>query len=239
MGKAVRIDLGTTFSITAAVQRGRSPVIPDAEGIRAAPWVVAVSQPGELPVGQKARRRANATRSNTPFLDVVPGPIGALRLDVVGRLYEPGSDSAQVLRKLGDDTGKSLGERVVEALMMMPAHFNGAQRQAIKNAGKFPGREVLRLVDVPPAAAVSYGLSEVENATVLVFDLGGGADSDRRIIDYLAVELEKSTGIELRDGSRTLQLLLAAAAMAVWPTPGPLTQAEGASAPRLWRSLIT
>jgi molecular chaperone DnaK len=133
-------------------------------------------------------------------------------LDVGGKLYEPGSVSAHVLRTFGDDAGTSLGERVVEALMMVPAHFNDAQRQAIKNAGKFPGWEVLRLIDVPTAAVVSYGLSEVENATVLVFDLGGGAESDRRIIDHLAAELEKSTGVELRDDSMALQLLLAAAA---------------------------
>jgi molecular chaperone DnaK len=175
---------------------------------------------------------------NAVSFDVVSGPDGAVRFDVNGKLYAPEEISAQVLRKLVDDAGKSLGERVTEAVITVPAHFNDAQRQATKDAGKIAGLDVLRIINEPTAAALAYGLDKLENETVLVFDLGGGTfdvsiltvgegvvevrstagdthlggdDFDRRIVDYLADEFKKSNGIDLRNDAQALQRLFEAA----------------------------
>jgi molecular chaperone DnaK len=259
MGKAVGIDLGTTNSVIAAMQGGQPEVIPNAEGNRTTPSVVAFLESGERLVGQMARRQAILNPKGTIYsakrfvgrrydeveseinavsFDVVPGPDGAVRFDVNGKLYAPEEISAQVLRKLVDDAGKSLGERVTEAVITVPAHFNDAQRQATKDAGKIAGLEVLRIINEPTAAALAYGLDKLENETVLVFDLGGGTfdvsiltvgegvvevrstagdthlggdDFDRRIVDYLADEFKKSNGIDLRDDAQALQRLFEAA----------------------------
>jgi molecular chaperone DnaK len=193
MGKAVGIDLGTTNSVIAAMQGGQPEVLPNAEGNRT-PSVVAFLESGERLVGQMARRQAILNPKGTIYsakrfvgrrydeveseinavsFDVVAGPDGAVRFDVNGKLYAPEEISAQVLRKLVDDAGKSLGERVTEAVITVPAHFNDAQRQATKDAGKVAGLEVLRIINEPTAAALAYGLDKLENETVLVFDLGG------------------------------------------------------------------
>jgi molecular chaperone DnaK len=259
MGKAVGIDLGTTNSVIAAMQGGQPEVLPNAEGNRTTPSVVAFLESGERLVGQMARRQAILNPKGTIYsakrfvgrrydeveseinavsFDVVAGPDGAVRFDVNGKLYAPEEISAQVLRKLVDDAGKSLGERVTEAVITVPAHFNDAQRQATKDAGKVAGLEVLRIINEPTAAALAYGLDKLENETVLVFDLGGGTfdvsiltvgegvvevrstagdthlggdDFDRRIVDYLADEFKKSNGIDLRDDAQALQRLFEAA----------------------------
>ena len=259
MGKAVGIDLGTTNSVIAAMQGGQPEVVPNAEGNRTTPSVVAFLESGERLVGQMARRQAIlnpkgtiysakrfvgrrfdevASEINAVSFDVVSGPDGAVRFDVHGKLYAPEEISAQVLRKLVDDAGKSLGERVTEAVITVPAHFNDAQRQATKDAGKIAGLEVLRIINEPTAAALAYGLDKLENETVLVFDLGGGTfdvsvltvgegvvevrstagdthlggdDFDRRIVDYLADEFKKVNGIDLRDDAQALQRLFEAA----------------------------
>jgi molecular chaperone DnaK len=259
MGKAVGIDLGTTNSVIAAMQGGQPEVVPNAEGNRTTPSVVAFLESGERLVGQMARRQAIlnpkgtiysakrfigrrydevASELNAVSFDVVAGPDGAVRFDVHGKLYAPEEISAQVLRKLVDDAGKSLGERVTEAVITVPAHFNDAQRQATKDAGKIAGLEVLRIINEPTAAALAYGLDKLENETVLVFDLGGGTfdvsvltvgegvvevrstagdthlggdDFDRRIVDYLADEFKKVNGIDLRDDPQALQRLFEAA----------------------------
>src|SRR5205085_3281049 len=111
---------------------------------------------------------------NAVTVDVVAGPDGAVRLDVRGKHYAPEEISAAVLRKLADDAGKFLGEKVIEAVITVPAYFNDAQRQATKDAGKIAGLEVLRIINEPTAAALAYGLDRNEHETVLVFDLGGG-----------------------------------------------------------------
>jgi molecular chaperone DnaK len=175
---------------------------------------------------------------NAVSFDVVPGPDGAARFEVNGKQYAPEEISAQVLRKLVEDAGKFLGERVTEAVITVPAHFNDAQRQATKDAGKIAGLEVLRIINEPTAAALAYGMDKLNNETVLVFDLGGGTfdvsiltvgegvvevmatagdthlggdDFDRRIVDYLADEFKKSNGIDLRSDPQALQRLFEAA----------------------------
>ena len=259
MAPAVGIDLGTTNSVIAAMEGGQAQVIPNAEGNRTTPSVVAFLDSGERLVGQMARRQAILNPKGTIYsakrfigrkydevqseinavsFDVVPGPDDAVRFNVNGKLYAPEEISAQVLRKLVDDAGKHLGERVTEAVITVPAYFNDAQRQATKDAGRIAGLEVLRIINEPTAAALAYGMDKLENETVLVFDLGGGTfdvsiltvgegvvevmatagdthlggdDFDRRIVDYLADDFNKTNGIDLRDDPQALQRLFEAA----------------------------
>src|SRR5689334_15907342 len=259
MGRAVGIDLGTTNSVIAAMEGGQPTVIPNAEGNRTTPSVVAFLENGERLVGQMARRQAIlnpkgtissakrfighkydevSSELNAVSFDVVAGPDGAARFQVNGKLYAPEEISAQILRKLVDDAGKALGERVTEAVITVPAHFNDAQRQATKDAGKIAGLEVLRIINEPTAAALAYGMDKLENETILVFDLGGGTfdvsiltvgegvvevrstagdthlggdDFDRRIVDYLADEFKKENGVDLRQDPQALQRLFEAA----------------------------
>src|SRR6188472_714147 len=259
MGRAVGIDLGTTNSVIAAMEGGQPQVIPNAEGNRTTPSVVAFLENGERLVGQMARRQAILNPKGTIYsakrfigrkydevsselttvsFDVVAGPDGAARFQVNGKPYAPEEISAQVLRKLVDDAGKFLGERVTEAVITVPAHFSDAQRQATKDAGKIAGLEVLRIINEPTAASLAYGIDKLENETVLVFDLGGGTfdvsiltvgdgvvevrstagdthlggdDFDRRIVDYLADDFKASNGIDLRSDSQALQRLFEAA----------------------------
>ena len=195
MAKAVGIDLGTTNSVIATVEGGQPTVIPNAEGSRTTPSVVAFTEDGERLVGQLARRQAilnpKGTISSakrfigrrfeevqseieTVTFDVVPGPDGSVRFKVRDKQYAPEEISAMVLRKLVDDASKFLGEKVTEAVITVPAYFNDAQRQATKDAGRIAGLEVLRIINEPTAAALAYGLDKKNHETVLVFDLGGG-----------------------------------------------------------------
>ena len=195
MATAVGIDLGTTNSVIATTENGHPTVIPNAEGQRTTPSVVAFTPQGERLVGQLARRQAiinpkgtiySAKRFigrrydevtselNTVSFDVVPGPDGAVRFKIQDRLYAPEEISALVLRKLAEDASKYLGERVTEAVITVPAYFNDAQRQATRDAGRIAGLEVLRIINEPTAAALAYGLDKKSNETVLVYDLGGG-----------------------------------------------------------------
>ena len=259
MAKAVGIDLGTTNSVIAVVEGGQPRVIPNAEGARTTPSVVAFTEQGERLVGQLARRQAilnpkatiySAKRFigrrfeevgselNAVSYDVVPGPDGAVRFRIRGKLYAPEEVSALILRKLVDDAAKFLGEKVSEAVITIPAYFNDAQRQATKDAGRIAGLEVLRIINEPTAAALAYGLDKKSNETVLVFDLGGGTfdvsildvgdgvvevratsgdthlggdDFDRRIVDWLADQFQKDNGIDLRKDPQALQRLFEAA----------------------------
>ncbi|MFB9902310.1 molecular chaperone DnaK [Allokutzneria oryzae] len=195
MAKAVGIDLGTTNSVIATTEGGQPTVVPNSEGARTTPSVVAFTEDGERLVGQLARRQAilnpKATISSakrfigrrfdevssekdTVSYDVVPGPQDAVRFQIRGKQYAPEEISAAVLRKLADDASKFLGERVTEAVVTVPAYFNDAQRQATKDAGKIAGLTVLRIINEPTAAALAYGLDKKGHETVLVFDLGGG-----------------------------------------------------------------
>src|ERR1700739_3688737 len=195
MATAVGIDLGTTNSVIAAWQGGEPIVIPNAEGARTTPSVVAFTESGERLVGQLARRQSIMNPKGTIYsakrfigrrfdeiseeakavsFDVVKGDGGAARFDVRGKQYSPEEISAQVLRKLVDDASKFLGERVKEAVITVPAYFNDAQRNATKDAGRIAGLDVLRIINEPTAAALAYGLDKKGHETVLVFDLWGG-----------------------------------------------------------------
>ncbi|MET8054311.1 molecular chaperone DnaK [Streptosporangium sp. NPDC005286] len=195
MPKTVGIDLGTTNSVIATMEGDKPTVIPNAEGVRTTPSVVAFTENGERLVGQLARRQAILNPKGTIYsakrfigrrydevtsemnavsFDVVPGPDGAVRFKIHEKLYAPEEIAAAVLRKLVDDASKFLGEKITEAVITVPAYFNDSQRQATKDAGKIAGLEVLRIVNEPTAAALAYGLDRKENETVLVFDLGGG-----------------------------------------------------------------
>lgn len=195
MAKAVGIDLGTTNSVIAVWEAGEGKVIPNAEGARTTPSVVAFTEDGERLVGQLARRQSilnpkgtisSAKRfigrsfeevkeeANAVGFDVVEGPNGEARFNIRGKLYAPEEISAMVLRKLVDDASKFLGEKVTEAVITVPAYFNDAQRTATKDAGRIAGLEVLRIVNEPTAAALAYGMDKKNHETILVFDLGGG-----------------------------------------------------------------
>ncbi|MGB8941489.1 MAG: molecular chaperone DnaK, partial [Streptomyces sp.] len=259
MAKAVGIDLGTTNSVIAVWEGGEPAVVPNAEGARTTPSVVAFSDDGQRLVGQLARRQSILNPKGTitsakrfigrrydeisdeakaVSFDVVEGPGGVARFEVGGKQYAPEEISAQVLRKLADDAGKSLGEKVTEAVITVPAYFNDAQRQATKDAGKIAGLEVLRIINEPTAAALAYGLDKKGHETVMVFDLGGGTfdvslldvgdgvvevratagdshlggdDFDRRLVDHLADGFQTAEGIDLRKDPQALQRLFEAA----------------------------
>ncbi|WP_246122620.1 molecular chaperone DnaK [Actinoallomurus bryophytorum] len=238
---------------------GHPAVVPNSEGSRTTPSVVAFTPEGERLVGQLARRQAILNPKGTIYsakrfigrrfdevsseltavtFDVVPDSDGAVRFSVKGKLYAPEEISALILRKLADDAGKFLGERVTEAVITVPAYFNDAQRHATRDAGRIAGLEVLRIINEPTAAALAYGMDKKGNETVLVFDLGGGTfdvsildvgdgvvevratsgdghlggdDFDRRIVDHLAEEFQRDTGIDLRQDPQALQRLFEAA----------------------------
>jgi molecular chaperone DnaK len=196
MAKAVGIDLGTTNSVVAAtMEGGQAEVIPNAEGGRVTPSVVAFTEDGQRLVGQVARRQAILNPEATIYstkrfigrrfdeveeetkivsYKVASGPNGAVRFDIRGKLYAPEEISALVLRKLAEDAARYLGERVTEAVITVPAYFNDAQRQATRDAGQIAGLEVLRIINEPTAAALAYGMDKKGQETILVFDLGGG-----------------------------------------------------------------
>jgi molecular chaperone DnaK len=256
MAKAVGIDLGTTNSVVAAtMEGGQAEVIPNAEGARTTPSVVAFTEDGERLVGQVAKRQAILNPEATVYstkrfigrkwdevteeakivsYKVVKGPNDAVRFEIRGKQYSPEEISALILRKLAEDAAKSLGERVTEAVITVPAYFNDAQRQATKDAGQIAGLEVLRIINEPTAAALAYGLDKKGQETVLVFDLGGGTfdvsildvgdgvvevratsgdghlggdDFDKRIVDWMADEFKKDQGIDLRSDPQALQRL--------------------------------
>jgi molecular chaperone DnaK len=260
MAKAVGIDLGTTNSVVAAIREGgQVEVIPNADGGRTTPSVVAFTEDGQRLVGQVAKRQAilnpeatiySAKRfigrkwgevdeeAKTVTYKVVKGANDAVRFEIRGKQYAPEEISALVLRKLADDAAKSLGEKVTEAVITVPAYFNDAQRQATKDAGKIAGLEVLRIINEPTAAALAYGLDKKGSETVLVFDLGGGTfdvsvldvgdgvvevrstsgdghlggdDFDKRIVDWLADGFKAEQGIDLRTDPQALQRLYEAA----------------------------
>ncbi|HEY6737429.1 MAG TPA: molecular chaperone DnaK [Actinopolymorphaceae bacterium] len=195
MAKAVGIDLGTTNSVVASWEGGEPTVIPNTEGSRTTPSVVAFTDTGERLVGQLARRQAVLNPKGTIYsakrfigrrfdeigdeakavgFDVVSGPDGVVRFDVRGKQYAPEEISAMVLRKLAEDASKYLGEKVTKAVITVPAYFNDAQRTATRDAGRIAGLEVLRIINEPTAAALAYGLDKRGHETVLVFDFGGG-----------------------------------------------------------------
>nr|YP_010335764.1 heat shock protein 70 chaperone [Chroothece richteriana]UNJ14170.1 heat shock protein 70 chaperone [Chroothece richteriana] len=261
MSKVVGIDLGTTNSVVAVMEGGKPTVIPNKEGNRTTASVVAYTKTGDQLVGQIARRQAVINPSNTFYsvkrflgrkidevseeLKQVSYPIdrdsnGNIKIHcaTLNKDFAPEEISAQVLRKLVEDASKYLGEKVTQAVITVPAYFNDSQRQATKNAGRIAGLDVLRIINEPTAASLSYGLDKKNNETILVFDLGGGTfdvsilevgdgvfevlstsgdthlggdDFDKKIVEWLKEEFLAEEQIDLTKDMQALQRLTEAA----------------------------
>jgi molecular chaperone DnaK len=195
MGKLIGIDLGTTNSVVAVMEGGTPVVIPNQEGSRLTPSVVAFTKDGEILVGQIAKRQAVTNPENTVFsikrfmgrrydevqqeiklvpYKVVKAPNGDVRIDIRGKQYSPPEISGMILRKLKEAAEAHLGEKVAQAVITVPAYFNDSQRQATKDAGKIAGLDVARIINEPTAAALAYGLDKKADEQIAVYDLGGG-----------------------------------------------------------------
>ncbi|MDD3653935.1 MAG: molecular chaperone DnaK [Desulfotomaculaceae bacterium] len=237
MSKIIGIDLGTTNSCVAVMEGGEAVVIPNAEGARTTPSVVGFSKTGERLVGQVAKRQAVSNPDRT--VGSIKRYMGTdYKVNIDGKDYTPQELSAMILQKLKLDAEAYLGTKVDKAVITVPAYFSDSQRQATKDAGKIAGLEVLRIINEPTAAALAYGLDKGEEQTVLVFDLGGGTfdvsimelgdgifevkatsgnnrlggdDFDERIMEYLADQFKKETGIDLRKDKMAMQRLKEAA----------------------------
>ena len=231
MGKIIGIDLGTTNSCAAVLEAGVPKIIPNPEGGRTTPSVVAFKK-GEKIVGESAKRQA-LTNPNTVIS--IKRKMGSdEKIELEGKKYTPEQISAMILSYIKDYAEAYLGEKVDKAVITVPAYFEDAQRQATKNAGKIAGLEVERIVNEPTAAALSYGLNKDDGQTILVYDLGGGTfdvsilelgdgvfevkstagnnhlggdDFDERIIDYLVSEFKKDTGVNLKKDNMAMQRL--------------------------------
>ena len=238
MGKIIGIDLGTTNSCVAVMEGGEPVVIPNAEGNRTTPSVVAFSKNGERLVGQIAKRQAVTNPDNTVIS--IKRDMGTDRkVKIEGESFSPQEISAMILQKLKADAENYLGSPVTQAVITVPAYFSDSQRQATKDAGKIAGLEVLRIINEPTAAALAFGMDkEDQDQKIMVYDLGGGTfdvsildigdgvfevlatngntrlggdDFDQRIIDYLVSEFKKSNGIDLTTDKMAMQRLKEAA----------------------------
>jgi molecular chaperone DnaK len=236
-GKVVGIDLGTTNSVIAVMEGGQPVVIPNAEGSRTTPSVVAFTKTGERLVGQLAKRQAITNPDRT--ISSIKRQMGTdYHVKIDGKDYTPQEISAMILQKLVNDASNYLGERVTRAVITVPAYFNDAQRQATKDAGKIAGLDVLRIINEPTAASLAYGLEKKVHETILVWDLGGGTfdvsilevgdgvfevkatngdthlggdDYDKRIVDWIVDQFRKEQGIDLSTDRQALQRLSEAA----------------------------
>ena len=224
MSKIIGIDLGTTNSCVAVMEGGQPVVIPNAEGARTTPSVVAFSKDGERMVGQIAKRQA-VTNPDRTVISIKREMGTNYKVNIDGKAYTPQDISAMILTKMKETAEAYLGEKVTQAVITVPAYFNDAQRQATKDAGRIAGLEVLRIINEPTAASLAYGLEKDGNQKILVYDLGGGTfdvsildigdgvfevlatngntrlggdDFDQRIIDYVADQFQKENGIDLR-----------------------------------------
>ena len=233
MAKMIGIDLGTTNSCVAVVEGGKPVVIPNAEGQRTTPSVVAFTKAGERLVGEPAKRQAvtNAPRTVTSVKRLMGSET---RVPVDGKCYTPQELSALILQKLKTDAEAYLGEAVTEAVITVPAYFNDAQRQATKDAGRIAGLNVRRIINEPTAAALAYGLDNGRTQTVMVYDLGGGTfdvslirigdgivqvlstcgdnylggdDFDERIVNWMAEQCKASHGVDLTTDRVAMQRL--------------------------------
>ena len=235
--KIIGIDLGTTNSCVAVLEGGEPVVIPNAEGNRTTPSVVAFTKDGERLVGQVAKRQAVTNPDRT--ISSIKRHMGSdYKVNIDGKQYTPQEISAMILQKLKADAEAYLGETVEKAVITVPAYFNDAQRQATKDAGKIAGLEVLRIINEPTAASLAYGLEKDNSQQVMVYDLGGGTfdvsilelgdgvfevkatngnnrlggdDFDQKIIDWMAEEFKKENGVDLRTDKMALQRLKEAA----------------------------
>ena len=261
MGKIIGIDLGTTNSVVAVMEGKEAKVLTNAEGSRTTPSIVAFTESGERLLGQVAKRQAITNPENTVYAvkrligrkydsgevkhdikicpyKIVKAKNGDAHIEIRGKEYSPAEISAMVLQKMKQTAEDYLGEKVVDAVITVPAYFNDSQRQATKDAGKIAGLNVLRIINEPTAASLAYGLDKKIDEKIAVFDLGGGTydisileigdgvfevkatngdthlggeDFDQRIIDWLANEFRKDQGIDLRSDKMALQRLKEAA----------------------------
>ena len=237
MSKIIGIDLGTTNSCVAVMEGGDAVVIPNAEGNRTTPSVVAFSKDGERMVGQVAKRQA-ITNPDRTVISIKREMGTDYKVDIDGKKYTPQEISAMILQKLKADAEAYLGETVSEAVITVPAYFTDAQRQATKDAGKIAGLDVKRIINEPTAAALAYGVDKEESQKVMVYDLGGGTfdvsildiddgvievlatagnnrlggdDFDKCVMDWMAAEFKKTEGIDLTGDKVAMQRLKEAA----------------------------
>lgn len=238
MGKIIGIDLGTTNSCVAVMEGGEPVVIPNAEGNRTTPSVVAFSNNGERLVGQIAKRQA-VTNPDHTIISIKRKMGTNEKVNIDGDSFSPQEISAMILQKLKTDAENYLGQKVTQAVITVPAYFSDSQRQATKDAGKIAGLEVLRIINEPTAAALAFGMDkEDQDQKIMIYDLGGGTfdvsildigdgvfevlatngnthlggdDFDQRIIDYLISEFKKSNGIDLASDKMAMQRLKEAA----------------------------
>jgi molecular chaperone DnaK len=236
MGKIIGIDLGTTNSCVAVMEGGNPTVIPNSEGARTTPSVVAFQKDGERIVGQIAKRQA-VTNADRTIMSIKRHMGSDYKVNIDDKAYTPQEISAMTLTKLKNDAEAYLGETVTQAVITVPAYFSDSQRQATKDAGKIAGLEVLRIINEPTAAALAYGMNDTDQK-VMVYDLGGGTfdvsileigdgvfevlstngdthlggdDFDQRIMDYLVSEFKKETGVDLTSDKMAMQRLKEAA----------------------------
>ena len=237
MSKVIGIDLGTTNSCVAVIEGGEPVVIPNAEGARTTPSVVAFGKTGERLVGQVAKRQAITNPDRT--VSSIKRQMGSdYKVKIDDKKYTPQEISAMILQKLKTDAEAYLGEKVTEAVITVTAYFTDSQRQATKDAGKIAGLEVKRIINEPTAAALAYGIDKENDQKVMVYDLGGGTfdvsiiemgdgvqevlatagnnrlggdDFDQRVIDWIADEFKKSEGVDLRGDKMAMQRLKEAA----------------------------
>ena len=237
MSKIIGIDLGTTNSCVAVMEGGNFSIIPNSDGGRTTPSVVNIKDNGEIIVGEIAKRQA-ITNPDSTVISIKTQMGSDYKVNIHGKDYTPQEISAMILKKLKKDAESYLGETVTEAVITVPAYFTDAQRQATKDAGEIAGLKVQRIINEPTAAALSYGLDKKKEEKVLVFDLGGGTfdvsvleigegvvevistsgnnhlggdNFDQKVIDWLADEFKKETGIDLRNDKMAIQRLKDAA----------------------------
>ena len=237
MSKIIGIDLGTTNSCVAVIEGGEPNVIPNAEGARTTPSVVAFSKTGERMVGQVAKRQA-VTNPDRTIISIKREMGTDHKIHIDGKEYSPQEISAMILQKLKADAESYLGSPVTQAVITVPAYFTDSQRQATKDAGKIAGLEVLRIINEPTAAALAYGVDKENEQKVMVYDLGGGTfdvsilnigdgtvevlatagnnrlggdDFDQRIIDWIVSEFKKEQGVDLSGDRMAMQRLKEAA----------------------------
>ncbi|MDR7810817.1 MULTISPECIES: molecular chaperone DnaK [Lacrimispora] len=237
MGKIIGIDLGTTNSCVAVMEGGKPVVIPNSEGVRTTPSVVAFTKNGERLVGEPAKRQAVTNSDRT--ISSIKRHIGTdYKVAIDGKNYSPQEISAMILQKLKADAEAYLGEKVTEAVITVPAYFNDAQRQATKDAGKIAGLDVKRIINEPTAAALAYGLDNEKEQKIMVYDLGGGTfdvsiieigdgvievlstngdtrlggdDFDNRVTQWMVDEFKKAEGVDLSGDKMAMQRLREAA----------------------------
>ena len=249
MSKIIGIDLGTTNSCVAVMEGGKPVVIPNAEGARTTPSVVAFTKDGERLVGQVAKRQA-VTNPDRTVISIKREMGTAHKVNIDGKEYTPQDISAMILSKMKETAEAYLGETVTQAVITVPAYFNDSQRQATKDAGRIAGLEVLRIINEPTAASLAYGLDKEGSQKILVYDLGGGTfdvsildigdgvfevratngntrlggdDFDERIINYIAESFKKENGIDLKSDRIAYQRLKEAAEKAKIELSGTMT----------------